>query len=316
MTSEPKTVVVFIAGYARCGSTLLERILGQIDGFKSFGELRHVWFRSFGENQLCGCGRPFRDCPFWSEVVQRAFGGFGNVHFESIDRNKHGVDGFIHIPRILTGGWTRTYRRRMDAYLSSLTRLYRAIQEVSGARYLVDASKDPQHAYILRAMPSFDVRMVHLIRDSRAVAYSWRRVRPRPEIFWETRLMPRYPAIRTALAWTATNAGSEVARRIGMPYVRVRYEDLVRDPRSQVARILDRLALDGGADLGFLRDGRAELQPSHTVSGNPMRFASGGVPIRLDDGWLREMRSLDRSVVTALTLPRLRRYGYRADGRI
>src|SRR5207247_7429001 len=97
--------------------------------------------------------------------------------------------------------------------MSDLVPLYRAMQEVSGARYLVDASKDPQHAYILRSNPAFDVRMVHLIRDSRAVAYSWRRVRERPEIFWELRLMPRYPAVRTAFAWSATNAGSEIARR-------------------------------------------------------------------------------------------------------
>jgi hypothetical protein len=52
------------------------------------------------------------------------------------------------------------------------------------------------------------------------------------------------------------------------------------------------------------------------VSGNPMRFDTGDVPLRLDDQWLRGMSRLDWTVVTALTLPRLRRYGYHANGRL
>ena len=142
MSAVPTVRVVFIAGYARCGSTLLERMLGQIDGFESFGELRHVWFRSFHDNQLCGCGLPFHECPFWTKVVDRAFGGFDRVDAESIWRNKRWVDNPVSTPRILTGGWTRAYRRRMAAYVRPLRALYTAIQEVSGAEYLVDSSKD------------------------------------------------------------------------------------------------------------------------------------------------------------------------------
>jgi Sulfotransferase family len=307
--------VVFIAGYARSGSTLVERMLGQIDGFESFGELRHVWFRSFGENQLCGCGRPFRDCPFWIDVVADGFAGFDRIDSTSVERAQHTVDAFVNIPRILVGGWPKGYRRRLMEYLNALGCLYRSIYRVSGARYLVDASKDPQHAYILRLIPDIDVRVVHLVRDSRGVAFSWRRIRQRPEIFWERRLMPRYPVARTAMAWRVTNAGAEVARRLGMPYVGVRYEDLIVDPRRQLLRILDRLALEGPRDLGFLGEGTASLGPSHSVSGNPMRFATGEVPLRLDDEWQRAMRTVDWSVVTALTRSALRRYGYPADDR-
>src|SRR5204863_6860677 len=137
--------------------------------------------------------------------VDHAFGGFENVDAGAISRNQRLVDSPISIPRVLTGGWTPTFRRRMGVYTTELRRLYAAIRDVSGAEYLIDASKDPQHAFILRTIPGFDVRVLHLIRDSRAVAYSWRRVRRRPEIHWEGRDMPRYPATRTALAWSLTN---------------------------------------------------------------------------------------------------------------
>ncbi|WP_420910932.1 sulfotransferase [Thermus thermophilus] len=40
--SQEKVKVVFIGGYGRSGSTLLDRMLGQVEGFVSVGELRHI----------------------------------------------------------------------------------------------------------------------------------------------------------------------------------------------------------------------------------------------------------------------------------
>ena len=54
---------------------------------------------------------------------------------------------------------------------------------------------------------------------------------------------------------------------------------------------------------------------SHGLSGNPGRFRSGPIELRQDDGWTTEMPTADRAVVTALTLPLLRTYGYHARTR-
>jgi SAM-dependent methyltransferase len=301
--------IVFIGGYARTGSTLLDRLLGQIEGFESFGEVRHVWDRGFLGNQLCGCGRHFRDCPFWREVADVAFGGFGGVDARELGSLKRSVDGFWNIPRILTGGWTSSYRRRMDRYRDALAALYAAMQRVSGARYLIDSTKDPQHAYVLRSIPGFDVRFVHLVRDSRSVAYSWQRVRRRPEIVGHRRDMPRYPPTRSALAWDLANAAAGATRLLGFPYVLVRYEDLARDPRAELTRILTELDLGPDA-LAHVGPRTARVGVAHTVAGNPVRFQSGEVEIRPDDEWVREMHPIDRSTVTALSWPLLGRYGY------
>ena len=305
---------MFVGGYARTGSTLLDRLLGQIEGLESFGEVRHIWDRSFLGNQLCGCGEPFRECPFWQEVVGRAFGGFDGIDAAAVSRDKRSVDGFWNIPRIVSGVWTPGYRRKMAAYARPLADLYTAMHEVSGASYLVDSTKDPQHAYLLRKVAGFDVRFVHLVRDSRSVAYSWRRVRRRPEVFWEERDMPRFSAMRTAMAWDLANMAARATRRFGFPYVLVRYEDLVRNPRGELERIVNVLEL-GEADLSFLRERTARLSSAHTVAGNPMRFQEGDIEIQPDEEWSGRMSRLDRAVVTAATWPQLNRYGYgRHDG--
>lgn len=62
----------FLAGLP---GDILHNILGQIDGFAAVGELRYIWGRAAIDNQLCGCGERFRNCPFWDEVMTHAFGG-------------------------------------------------------------------------------------------------------------------------------------------------------------------------------------------------------------------------------------------------
>ncbi len=53
-----------------------------------------------------------------------------------------------------------------------------------------------------------------------------------------------------------------------------------------------------------------KLGISHTVSGNPNRFETGAVALRTDREWQKSMKPRDRALVSALTFPLLRRYGY------
>ena len=73
----------------------------------------------------------------------------------------------------------------------ALERLYRAIAVVGDTRVIVDSSKAPSTAFVLRAMPVLDLRLVHLIRDSRGVAYSWNKKVVRPDTPGRTVYMHR-----------------------------------------------------------------------------------------------------------------------------
>ena len=50
------TRTAYIAGYVRSGTTLLDRILGNLDNCTSVGELNFIWERSLARNELCGYG--------------------------------------------------------------------------------------------------------------------------------------------------------------------------------------------------------------------------------------------------------------------
>lgn len=302
--------VLYIGGWGRSGSTLLDRMLGQVPGLVSVGEVRELWQRGLVDNGSCGCGRPFLECPFWSEVGRSAFGGWSSLDLDEVTWLRYSLDRGWTTPVLLARG-----RKRLSPdlrkYAEILEALYRGIGEASGGRVIVDSSKLPSHALLARLVRSLDLRMVHLVRDSRGVVFSWSKQVDSGSASGERRDLERYGASSASARYLYYNGLTALAGWMGVPYLRVRYEDLVAGPQKSLARILRHAGVAAGRqDLAFLRAGGALLEPNHTVDGNPMRFAVGGVTLRLDDEWKQHMSPADRRWVTALTSPALWRYGY------
>ena len=304
--------VLYIGGYSRSGTTLLARLLGQLPGAVAVGELFDVWNRSYRQNQLCGCGRPFLDCPFWHEVTSRAFGTEPrSLDAGAIQAQARRARGTASVPMLwIPSLRSSAYRRDLATYARTLERLYGAIAEVSGARWIVDSSKEPHQAWVLREATTVDLHVVHQVRDSRAVAFSWRRRKPRPEIHWQPQEMDRFPLGRSAFEWDIHNSLVATRRSSLASYIRIRYEDLVSDPRLVLAAIGRRLGETWDVEQ-VVRGSEISVEASHTASGNPSRFEVGTVSIRPDDEWVSAMSTRDKVLVTALTAPGLLRYGYR-----
>ena len=306
--------VIYLGGLGRSGSTLLERLLGELPGVNPLGEVVHLWQRGLAENERCGCGDQFGDCDFWSLVGKAAFGGWDKVSVRRVAELKDAVDRTRFIPLLAGPGLPARMRRSLTEYTSYYLRVYQAVVEVTGATALVDSSKHASLAFCLSRRPEIDLRVIHLVRDSRAVAYSWATRVARPDASAES-YMTTYPPVRAAGHWNAENSALQLLARRGTPVLRIRYEDLVRSP-EQTVRTLARFAglhVDEAA-LGFL-GGQGEsrcavLHEAHTASGNPLRFATGKVAIRSDERWRAAMPGRHRRTVTALTLPLLAHYGY------
>jgi hypothetical protein len=195
-------------------------------------------------------------------------------------------------------------------YAEAIRRLYSAVSETARAMVVVDSSKSPSHVFVAKLARGLDLRVVHLVRDPRAVAFSWRRVRVRPESAGGQEAMPRFPVAWTAFEWDVMNTAARSTRAIRVPYALLRYEDLVARPGPELARTLSEIGL-GNPDLAFIRDEGVRLRPSHSVSGNPSRFAVGSVELQPDREWENAMSKRDRRVVTAMTWPLLGAYAYR-----
>jgi hypothetical protein len=302
--------VLYVGGWGRSGSTLLDRLIGQVPGFFSMGEMRDFFLRGCVENRLCGCGEAFLDCPFWTEVGRTAFGGWHAVDAAELAALRPRVDRPWYLPMLVRGPRPRSFRNRYRRYVAALAAVYYAVRDVSGAHTVVDSSKIATFGLLVRGIPGVDLRVLHLVRDGRGVVFSWRRHVVRPDRPDDPDAMIRYGLVGASIRYDVYNAMTETFRWAGTPYVRMRYEDLVSDP----ATTLRRIATFAGASettLGSIgRNGHVELGVAHTVDGNPMRFARGPLEIRKDDRWTGAMSDRDRRVVNMLTAPMLVRYGY------
>ncbi|MFI5843395.1 sulfotransferase family protein [Catenuloplanes sp. NPDC051500] len=303
--------VLFLGGLGRSGTTLVERLLGELPGICALGEVVHLWQRDLRDDERCGCGLRFSVCEFWQEIGEAAFGGWGHVDVDRITRLRATVERTRHIPRLAGKTLPSGLREAVVEYTSFYTAVYEAAALVSGARVIVDSSKHSALAHCLRWAPALDLRVAHVVRDPRGVAYSWTKSVDRPETDGAEQ-MTRYSAGRSALLWTGHNAAFGLLARRGVPTVRLRYEHLLEDPHAELRRLATHADLPvRDEDLAFVSTDAAQLRTGHSAAGNPMRFTVGRVPLRRDDAWRQALPPRQRALVGAVCAPMLHKYGYK-----
>ena len=303
--------VLYIVGSGRSGSTILHNVLGEIEGFFPVGEFAYVWRRLLNDG-YCSCGVRFGECAVWEPVLRHAFGGPEGVDARAMARIQRTSTRPRHIPLMLTKGgegllrsrWTREYKDALGCF-------YRGISNVTGSRVIVDSSKLPLYGRVLGDVPGVERYVLHLVRDPRAVAYSWLRKKKSRPAGRGLAYMPQHHPVESSLEWGLCNVAAEGLRHEDPErYLRLRYEDFVESPRPAVERILCLLG-EHPTSLPFVSEHGVELRgPNHNVGGNPSRFRAGVVELRPDGEWEEGMKGGVRRLVTALTLPFLSRFGY------
>lgn len=298
--------VLYVAGAGRSGSTLLDGILGQLDGFFSAGELRYLWERGLQEGRLCGCGVPVGACAIWRAVLDEAFGP-GGVDAPAAAELQRQATRVRRAPAMIAA--SRLGRSRPGGLGAVLGPLYQAIGSRTDCRVLVDSSKLPCYGALLAALPGVELYVLHLVRDPRATAWSWLRCKrltdtPTP------RLMQRQPPGKSAAMWMVWNLVAALLWSGRPRYLRLRYEDLVRRPEEAVRRVAE-LVGESPSALPFPVPGMVQIAPTHSVAGNPGRLETGEIALRLDDEWSSRLRPRHKLVVTLATWPLLLHYRYR-----
>ncbi|MFN2490073.1 MAG: sulfotransferase [Actinomycetota bacterium] len=305
--------VLYIIGWGRSGSTIMDNLLGELDGFFSAGELTYLWERGLLEGRRCGCGALVRACPVWSSVLARGWGEPFDAALDpdevvSWQREAVRVRHTLQLLRRSPAGAGRN--DALGRYVTVTSRLLASIADVTGARVIVDSSKRPSDAALLRLVPGVTPYFVQLVRDPRAVAYSWRRRKAQPDRNRPAELVQHAP-VDSTLSWLGWNLAAEALRRRYDPArsLLLRYEDFVARPRDALLAMAHLVGEDP-ADLPLEGAKTARLAPNHTVSGNPSRFKTGTVELREDTEWTGSQRRADRITATTLSLPLLARYDY------
>jgi len=297
-----RPTLVYIVGTGRCGSTLLDILMGADTATQSTGELMMLAASHTGLERTCSCGKPDTECPFWTGVTGRV-GGVPTMQALGAGLRYEGTKGMLKSMVL-----ARRSRGRVRRHAQDLGRVVEAIAAESGKLRVVDSSKSLGRGYLYSYLPpsDVDVRYIHMVRDGRAFLWS-KKARPDGEAVGKR--PPNRSPRRLALLWATTNAlASTVFPRLSRPYLRVRYEDLTADPHGTLGRIGAFLGVDFAPVSRMVEQG-TPLPIGHVVGGNRLRF-SQKLTLRTDVEWERSLPLRDRRTFWRIAGWLARRYGY------
>ena len=259
------TKVIYIAGYGRSGSTILDIVLNAHAQIVGVGELSYLVEEREG-GFPCSCGKSYADCEFWNRIcalnpVQADF------------RKIRLIEHFLFLPALLLGlipfGIKKEYLRYNQG-------LFDAISTTAGKPIVVDSSKSAYKTsgrfFALKHIANQDVFVIHLIRNgmdtltSLLVKGSNRALEGRGTSI-------KISAVRAILGWVIANMTAGLLGRLMGPgrYMCMRYEDFIADPEGS----LERIAIFCGSKGGEAFDMPRMNQPfsiGHMTGGNRIRF--------------------------------------------
>jgi len=293
-------------GWGRSGTTLLEAMLNELPGCSSFGEVRYLWDRGMLENSLCGCGQPFSDCEMWQSVVTSIDDSSPEDMLSWRSRLRN---------RLLIPSLRKRIASDFSPYVDVLSYLYQSIHDASGATLIVDSSKDPVYGFLLSTVVDVDVTIVHLIRDPRAVAFSWQRKKALTD-HANRPYMRQMSPLQSTIRWIQFNTLIHlVCANPGTKCIKLHYEDVVCHPTEALGKISQFIGLDDSPIQQIVGEDGDQLwfhkrTTYHSVAGNPIRMDAGDIPLRLDNEWQTSLRKQVYIMITLLTLPFLWVYKY------
>ena len=288
--------VLYIAGFERSGSTIVNRVLGQIDGFVAWGELRDIWEHGIIENRPCTCGASFADCPAWQNIFNEAFNGTDKIDTLEMSKlqKKARLMVLPHYFKLLKD---KFFKQKVSQYLTNLEKLYQAIKITTGSQVIVDSTKASWYGYVLGLLPSIDLYVVHVVRNPKGVCYSLEQHKSKGEVTSQW-----YNPLHASLSWNLKNYAVEMLLNFSKKrYLRINYEDFIVNPKPTVEQILE-LLNEKVTELPFIDRSTVKMGTDHIVTGSPSsRSDIGIVKLQLDERWKQKMKLRDKVLVTCTT---------------
>ena len=320
--------LAYLLAASHSGSTLLTMLLGAQPGACTAGELKAT---SLGDADAyrCSCREPIRHCAFWKRVgaamAERQCPAFEITRAgTSIFEVTHPLARRLLAPlyrgpllesvRDLALSVTPGWRSHLQETNRRNLALVQSLLAVTGAGIVIDSSKVALRLKYLLRIPEWEVRVIRVIRDGRAVALTYMDewnfadcsdpalrnggtgIRKAP---------PRRTMAEAANEWKRSNEAADAltARLPRSQWTAVRYEELCADPGAVLRRLAAFLGLDPAR---IMLDFRSREQ--HVI-GNGMRMDMTS-EIRLDERWKAQLSEADLRVFDEVAGPLNRRYGY------
>lgn len=305
-----KRKLIYIMGHSRSGSTIFDIMLSNSKGVVGVGELTNLEKNGWQNDEYCSCGKKVNSCDYWSNVKSMVDNdSFGGI--EGIIKLKASVEG----RKELLNSYIKKNQADciIESYKEYNSMLLDSISKLAESDVIVDSSKLPSRALFLSLLDDFDVYILHIVRDPRAVCWSLAKPYKKDISSGVQRDMLGKPIIRTIRSWLGNAILSmRVKRHAKAKYLLVNYDRLIKNTKDVLAEISN-LTDHDFSDVFKMISADQEFSTFHTVAGNRLRMAEK-IKLSYDDSWKKNLSYFEKALVTTLTLPFLKKFGFRVFG--
>ncbi|MHA1273459.1 MAG: sulfotransferase domain-containing protein [Promethearchaeota archaeon] len=261
--------IIYLAGYGRSGSTILERILGANKNIIALGELKDFLYLLDSFEERCSCGEKLNFCSFWNPICND-FRSMNLLNLKKNQLNFESIFGFCHL-------FLKNKKSNREEYKKFLENLFSRIisQSNNEIKYVTDSSKTARESFfrplLLKEINNIEVKMIHIVKDGRACLYS--------NLTGSNRLMEKgidarvpWAGLRTVISWPLANLAAHLFQLISDKgdYFRLRYEDFLKEPEKYLKELGNFLDIDFSPQIKMIN--REEIIPlSHQIAGNRIR---------------------------------------------
>lgn len=304
----PKLDLLYLASNGRSGSTIFEMLLNTSPHFWTIGEFHVLPWEIKTNTKPCGCGQVVEECPVWGPIIRQHKSLLlqGSI---SRFRESYNTDHAIRwreMPTIFSKRPKFGEKRQaeIEIYGAENEAVLQAVAEAVKSKYgrpqtwIVDSSKSPYRLLWLAASNRFNLRVIHLVKDPRAFAFSMSK---------STSGLRRTLRVgRASARWQIENRLIEKVLVNHLPreaWRRIKYEDIASNPQMVFTEVCQWLGIPH-----HMLDCDALRSENHGISGNPSRFEKGG--IKLDQKWVEGLSPAMQSLAIISSAGLASRYSY------
>jgi hypothetical protein len=254
--------IIYIAGYSRSGSTLLDIMIGNFDGNCSCGEISFLPENGIRDREYCSCGSHVVNCSFWKEVIHTWDRNRSLSNDEYIAYNK----SFFRNKRIASLIWKFLFPdEKFRVFMKDTQKLYESIWFHNHHKVIIDSSKSPYRLLLLKKI-GFEITTIHLIRSIKGVLYSTSKLlKTDPEAGIEKAISPR-KKMKVIFTWVLANILTRIFT-IGNKRIKITYEGLLSKPYATLCSIPN-IVYSFKDDHSF----NGPFYPQHLVAGGRVRM--------------------------------------------
>ena len=260
--------IVYIAGYSRSGSTILDIILSSHPEIFGTGELGYLFDDWLEGTRTCTCERVYKQCLFWKNLTLPV-----DINLKEVQQIVREVESRKNLKHLIT---EKISKDVIEKYTSIQTLLYNYIFDTSGKRIIVDSSKSARDMagrfYALQKFTKFDVYVIHLVKNGLHIVESYVNKGRNWAIEGYVK-NDRFRAARSATGWLLAN---KISAQLGkkLPpkkYIQIKYEDLAQYPEGTLHQIEEFINEDLSVVINKVKMGFS-FAADHNVGGNRLRL--------------------------------------------